>query len=298
LNKEDINKSFQSLRVEGYDSKDIAWQKLQQRIQEAGTTKATETLVISLHGDTQPEVQKSKRFTLWYTAAAIAAVLVAAVMIYSPNEIVDVNAGFASIEQCELPDGSIVHLNASSKLKYDAKAWEEERKVWLVGEGEFEVEKGSKFTVVSESGEVTVLGTSFNVYDRNGVYEVSCMTGKVAVENELNKEIIIPGEQVVENDAGRLIKKAFVGKPAGWLDGEYYFDEVDAVRVFTILESTYGIEIDYSNWADAPYSIYAGPVVTSSLPKALELISGETGSLSIEFIDLGDNKYEVRSLDK
>ncbi|MBN2775257.1 MAG: FecR domain-containing protein, partial [Prolixibacteraceae bacterium] len=95
-----------------------------------------------------------------------------------------------------LPDGSVVDLNGQSSVKYNPYWWKVNRTVKFEGEGYFEVEKGKYFSVVSNNGITTVLGTSFNIYSRDENYEVNCLTGKVQVEvlNGL-KEIIYPNQQ-------------------------------------------------------------------------------------------------------
>src|SRR3546814_17700403 len=68
--------------------------------------------------------------------------------------------------QLVLPDGSKVHLNAESTLKYPTRFSEHERVVELEGEAFFEVRKSETrpFKVASYGQVVEVLGTTFNVY--------------------------------------------------------------------------------------------------------------------------------------
>ena len=80
-----------------------------------------------------------------------------------------------------LPDGSKVNLNAQSTLTYHPYWWRFERKVTFEGEGFFEVEKGKRFSVISKLGTTQVLGTTFNIFSRNDVYRVTCISGSVKV---------------------------------------------------------------------------------------------------------------------
>ena len=63
------------------------------------------------------------------------------------------------------PDGSIVWLNAGSKVKYDSNFAKASRKVELTGEGYFEVSKNKELPFVVSTGKlsVKVLGTKFNL---------------------------------------------------------------------------------------------------------------------------------------
>ena len=73
---------------------------------------------------------------------------------------------------------------AEVSCNYSATSWNDgERILKLKGQVYFEVKKGSKFSVRSTQGIVSVLGTSFNIYDREGAYKVECFTGKVKVES-------------------------------------------------------------------------------------------------------------------
>ena len=75
-----------------------------------------------------------------------------------------------------LPDGTKVWLNAGSKLSYPS-FFEKERKVFLSGEGFFNVAKNEKVPFIVSTGTIDVkaLGTQFNVFcypgsDYTGVY--------------------------------------------------------------------------------------------------------------------------------
>lgn len=63
-----------------------------------------------------------------------------------------------------LTDGSTIHLNANSYLKYPKEFTQSRRVVEMEGEAFFEVTKGEKKFVVNTNYEtVTVIGTSFNI---------------------------------------------------------------------------------------------------------------------------------------
>ncbi|MDP4820086.1 MAG: FecR family protein, partial [Saprospiraceae bacterium] len=80
-----------------------------------------------------------------------------------------------------LPDGSTVTLNALSSVRFDPDGWSENRSLELQGEAYFEVRKGSSFEVLTPDGTITVLGTAFNVFAREGAFKVVCFEGKVRV---------------------------------------------------------------------------------------------------------------------
>ncbi len=64
----------------------------------------------------------------------------------------------------KLPDGSIVWLNADSRLSYSESFGRKNRNVRLEGEGYFEVEHGEHpFVVQTDSAQIKVLGTKFDI---------------------------------------------------------------------------------------------------------------------------------------
>ncbi|MBN1822032.1 MAG: FecR family protein [Prolixibacteraceae bacterium] len=152
-----------------------------------------------------------------------------------------------------LPDGSVVDLNGQSSVKYNPYWWKVNRTVKFEGEGYFEVEKGKYFSVVSNNGITTVLGTSFNIYSRDENYEVNCLTGKVQVEvlNGL-KEIIYPNQQAKLNNSQLVVSESTAIHSTDWRNNAFYFTSESVKRVFREIGIAYNITIDVQ--ADEIYS--------------------------------------------
>lgn len=122
---------------------------------------------------------------LYYIAASV--IIILGLFQYM-NSSKTITAGFGKKILAELPDGSKVHINAGSEINYKRFFWKEEKIINLKGEAYFEVEKSANgFKVISESGEVNVLGTKFNVMDRNQRFNVVCYTGKVSVKQKIGR---------------------------------------------------------------------------------------------------------------
>ncbi len=93
-----------------------------------------------------------------------------------------VNSG-DEFQQVELPDGSIVYLNKESSVSYDGSF--ETRTIELTGEAFFSVESGEvPFKVITENGEVEVLGTEFNIRSRGDEMEVEVEDGEVEFKSQ------------------------------------------------------------------------------------------------------------------
>ena len=127
-------------------------------------------------------------------AMKIAAVLVVGIAVFALFNNDKVNRFQTKLAQNEtitLPDNSIVTLNESSQLEYNASQWDKKRALTLKGEAFFDVEKGQRFDVTTTFGKVSVLGTEFNVISRDSLFKVSCFEGLVQV-NYNNKSLQLP----------------------------------------------------------------------------------------------------------
>lgn len=104
-----------------------------------------------------------------------------------------------------LPDGSIIWLNAGSKLYFENDFKGSTREVRLEGEGYFDIvkKKGQPFIVHTSSGDIHVLGTAFNVkaYPEDGVMETTLYRGIVEVslkkDNSTGPISLRPNEKLV-----------------------------------------------------------------------------------------------------
>lgn len=178
-----------------------------------------------------------------------------------------------------LPDGTIVKLNAGSKLIYKQPFSENQRSVEFEGEAFFEVAKEVERPFVIQSGQLRtkVLGTSFNVrsYQDEKTISVSVLTGKVEIENEDGKsDILFPEDMGVYNKDNKAITKTnFDGKRVfGWKDGILVFKDLEIRTIFSILEKWYGVKIRI----DKDMKItgrYTGEYQNASLERVLDGIS-------------------------
>ncbi len=154
----------------------------------------------------------------------------------------------------ELLDGSQVWLNANSKLTYFASAVNHERRVKLEGEAFFVVAKDENipFVVESASGEVTVLGTSFNVSERSvGRVEVAVATGKVALSPKGSEStvILLPNEKgIYLTDSSELIRETSDHlNELAWHTKKLVFDNTKLAEAVSSLSSFFRQTVDIQN---------------------------------------------------
>lgn len=194
---------------------------------------------------------------VWFYAvasiAAIAIILPSIAFFYTKSEIAEMGMHRAVV----LPDGSKVDLNADSEISYKPLWWFISRDVELRGEAYFKVEKGSKFNVQVDGYTVSVLGTSFNVFSRNGNFNVTCLTGKVNVSDQSESVILTPNMQASRN-GGKLIATNIddAQKSIEWKQGKFVFVAAPLKQVIQEIERQYNIEVLPSSIPNYSYSGY------------------------------------------
>ncbi|MCA5006246.1 FecR family protein [Sphingobacterium bovistauri] len=150
-----------------------------------------------------------------------------------------------------LPDGSIVHLNAASKLVLPYSFSDSSRNVELSGEAYFEVVKDKRrFTVFSQKAgirqEVKVYGTSFNIsaYSDDDSFTTTLVEGSVNVHNLNNKKVswLKPNEIATYRPTGIEIGKADIDKNLAWINNIFYFEEEELDNVIKQISRWYDVE--------------------------------------------------------
>lgn len=146
-----------------------------------------------------------------------------------------------------LPDNSQVLLNSKTTISFNESEWGEKRIVKLDGEAYFEVEKGSTFIVESPHGQVSVLGTKFNIRTSEGFFEVICYEGKVEAKTQKHSGILTKGN-AYRKQHGTLPERWDVShNEPTWKTGESSFKSVPLKHVIKALEGQYNVKFDLSN---------------------------------------------------
>ncbi len=184
------------------------------------------------------------RKTSWLRIAAILVPLLAIIFIWSQNR-ANLETVVADQQQVEhaLPDQSQIVLNAQSSISYHAKAWGKKRSLNLNGEAYFKVTSGASFSVFTEEGLVTVLGTEFNVKNRENYYEVICYEGKVQVTTSENQRILTAGQMFRVIDGTMIFDKDISSVEPSWINKISSFVSIPYNQVLAELERQYQIEV-------------------------------------------------------
>ena len=182
-----------------------------------------------------------------------------------------ISTGLSEQELVILPDGSEVKLNANSTLSYNEKGWAQNRKVNLRGEAFFDVTSGNSFSIATETGVTTVLGTSFNVKSRLETLDVFCFTGKVNVTVSEESIDLTPGMTVrfEKEDLVRSETKDVKDGPS-WMDGITKLDDVPFPVALEELRHIFGVTITYDGSLDD--LIYNGAFPHQNPESAFKLV--------------------------
>ena len=166
----------------------------------------------------------------------------------------------------DLPDGSNVWLNAGTTMKYPVSFMKGKREVMLDGEAYFEVSKDKKhpFIVQTETIDVQVLGTHFNVdaYRDNPDVRTTLLTGSVAVSNKSNsiRMVLKPNEIAIYNKVGQKLTRKILENAKdeiSWRHGEFIFDDLPLQDIARELSNSFGTSIRISDTALQNYRITA-----------------------------------------
>ena len=153
-----------------------------------------------------------------------------------------------------LPDGSIVWLNAESKLLFPER-FDSVRVVKLVGEAYFEVTPNQQkpFLVDAAGLTTTVLGTAFNIkaFPDETEVQVALTHGKVEVSMEEQSEnhILSPGNSLTyHQNTNKIDQSPFSSAEViGWKDGILVFENTGHTEIFKRLSRWYGVSFFFEN---------------------------------------------------
>ncbi|MEL6304046.1 MAG: FecR domain-containing protein [Bacteroidota bacterium] len=189
-----------------------------------------------------------------------------------------------------LADGTIVHLNSESQLKFPEQFTETERVVYFEGHAHFDVARNEKkpFIIYTKTSKTQVLGTSFDIRTKAEYNEAEIIvtSGKVSFSDRgdtKNMAILTLDKRAVLN-SGKAIQIADVDaeKLTAWKTSQLLFEKATLAEIIKVIEPWYNIQVN---------------VVNSNLLSEKYRLQLDDPSLSafMDYLsDLGDFEYEVK----
>jgi transmembrane sensor len=177
-----------------------------------------------------------------------------------PTSLLTIITSHGGTYQVRLSDGTKVWLNATSTLKFPSSfVKSKHRKVELIGEAYFEVEKDKTmpFIVASKGQEVEVLGTHFNVnsYPDEASTKTTLLEGSVQVSvvnaktlRQVPPSILRPGMQFIFTSSGVRIQQLEDPEEAiSWKSGYFTFNREYLDEVMRKMSRWYSVDVVYKN---------------------------------------------------
>ena len=239
----------------GYFIREMKRDSLQQGVEIASIEPGKSKAILRLGNNRVLEITK-ERETHVDVAEGIAATNNSSGMIY-PEQVATGKTEYNVLEiprggeyTVTLSDGTVVHLNSGSELRYPVAFGAERREVFLSGEGYFEVVKDSvrPFFVNADKLKIRVYGTSFNVntYDLENIQNV-LVEGKIGIQTmNMNTEYMVkPGQLALYNqEKGTMeILNVDVQLYVAWKDHEFMFDDESLEKIMNRLSLWYDVDV-------------------------------------------------------
>lgn len=255
MNKEDLIKKWLDHSLNAQELKEFetledfdALTKLDKGLQRFKSPEYNSSKQLDLLKDSLSS--KTTKSRHWFKQALkIAAIFVLGISIFYYTTTLDTTIATLAAQKTTitLPDGSTTRLNAASTLTYNKHNFNTSRAITLQGEAFFDVVKGSTFNVETSQGTITVLGTQFNVKNREQLFEVFCFEGSVRVTSTVKTVVLKPGESFVILDGKFIAKEKENLKNPDWLNNKSVFKSMPYHKVINEFERQYNVKIEIEN---------------------------------------------------
>ncbi|TRX67074.1 DUF4974 domain-containing protein [Flammeovirga kamogawensis] len=261
---------------------DAAWDKMSRRIDASSNDKK----LIQFHP-----------FYKYTAAVAALIVIVFGIRFYTnqqsnSNEIVQkyVTVDVPKVEK--LIDGSKVTINKNSSLSL--QNFDTSREMTLKGEAYFEVahNKDKPFIVHTQKGDITVLGTKFNVKEADGKLEVTVTEGLVKLASLTNKDdfVLLKANTKGEITTSSPIKEENTDvNSLFWVNKKLSFKDIELTTLIKTVEDNYGVKITIKN-----EKLYHKKVTTSfendSITDILQVLEA---TLDLKVEKVGEKTYSI-----
>lgn len=244
-------------------------------------------------------IHKLKAGQTWFrVAAAILLIALTSLITFfltRPADPVLLASAGNAIEIVTLNDGSNVTLRPNSSI-YEVSFSERMQAYRLDGEALFNVASipSREFSVQAGQGMVTVLGTRFNLFERNNQSRVDLIEGSVQFKNTQTGELTVlqPGQAALISDAVSL-SGPFTSETeevTGWSQNRLTFRNRNLQEILRELEFHYNIRID------APEQIQTealgGSITLESADQSLRDLGTVLGG---EFVETDPDRFEFRT---
>ncbi len=190
-----------------------------------------------------------------------------------------------NITRFYLPDSTLVTLNKNSTCKYGPDFnTKNSREIWITGEAFLDVShryntngKRKPFIVHMINMDIEVLGTRFNVINREGQGQVVLERGSVKVNGAKEQMVLQPGEMVVTS--GKGLRKLKV-KPllyTSWITGTLELEANSLTEIMDLLRYSHGYKVVYKGDMKTRTQLVSGTIRVTDQADFLKTLSTAFG---------------------
>jgi len=153
----------------------------------------------------------------------------------------------------ELCDGTIIHMNSESEIKYPSVFVGNKREVYLKGEAYFEVAKNTEkpFIVHATDMNVRVLGTFFDISSyKDEIFSTTLVKGSVELFNNKSNKILarlVPNQRFTSSNNGYDVQNVDTQPYTSWKEGRFVFVSQTLDEVIAKLSRWYDIDFFFAN---------------------------------------------------
>lgn len=175
-----------------------------------------------------------------------------------------------------LADGTVVMVNAGSKLVYPQTFSGSTREVELLGEAYFKVHHDVKhpFIVKANGISTKVLGTEFNVrsHSRKDTH-VTLLQGSVLVSSAATTKRLKPGEDASFSDGRMIVRAVDTDEFTAWKEGEFYFDNETLLDIAKEIGKWYNVSVIFQSPAKMQTRLFFVAPREGSIEELLEVLN-------------------------
>lgn len=146
----------------------------------------------------------------------------------------------------KLSDGTEVTLNSVTRLKFPFSFSGDKREVYIEGEAYFNIAENADhpFIVHTGKGDITVLGTEFNVNTYvTDVLKTALVKGSVNVSSNNQVIHLKPGEELTWNKNQHSISELDERITLSWMQGVLYFHDTPLLEIAKMIERWYAVPV-------------------------------------------------------
>jgi ferric-dicitrate binding protein FerR (iron transport regulator) len=235
---------------------------------EATQTDLPDNLLENIKAKTK---RPKKIFKLWQTAVAVAAVVL---LFFTVNKYLTpstfaVETAYGEHQKLTLPDGTMVWLEANSKLSYDKDNWQQNKQVNLSGSAYFELNNNNRLSVVTPSGKLSAQAGKFEVTSISDLFKVVNFDSQIQAQT-IEKNFEIAARQSLVKYKKSVFTNQIPYTQPDIIAKEIRLNQIPLTYVLQELTNLYGVT--FENKGVDTEKLFTGTLPTDNLKLSMAIL--------------------------